>query len=38
MGLNYKAAEILAKHEYPIYLSAAAEEASTAARERGQTP
>lgn len=36
-GLNDKAAEILAKHEYSIYLSAAAEEAFTAARERGQT-
>jgi hypothetical protein len=36
-GLNDKTAEILAKHEYPIYLSAAAEEAFTAARERRQT-
>jgi len=36
-GLNDKAAEILAKHKYPIYISAAAEEAFTAARERGQT-
>ncbi len=36
-GLSDKTAEVLAKHKYSLYLSAAAEEAVTAAMEREQS-